>query len=170
MLQHGFAGVIFAAVAVTLAVFATVPPAGAQPYGSGRGGMDHGWMMGPGMMGGRGFNRMCGPGAMGFAEWRTDRLEQILKLTDAQRPKFEEFKAASAKAVEAMRSGCTVDTPATMPARVEAMEKRVEAMSQAIKTVRPALDAFYAALTDEQKARLESSAGPHRFWRWREHW
>jgi hypothetical protein len=44
-------------------------------------------------------------------------------------------------------------------------------MSQAIKTVRPALEAFYATLSDEQKAQLNSDRGRHgRFWRWRDRW
>jgi hypothetical protein len=76
--------------------------ANAQPYGPG-GMMGPGMMMGPGIAGPGAFGRMCGPGATGFSEWRINRLEQVLKLTDAQRPKFEEFKAASVKAAEGMR-------------------------------------------------------------------
>jgi hypothetical protein len=34
------------------------------------------------------------------------------------------------------------------------MERRLSAMLEAVRTVQPALDDFYAALTDEQKARL----------------
>jgi hypothetical protein len=43
-------------------------------------------------------------------------------------------------------------------------------MSEAIKVVRPELDAFYASLDDEQKARLNNATGPRRFWRWRDRW
>jgi len=50
--------------------------------------------------------------------------------------------------------------------RMDAMEKRMDTMLQAIKTMRPALDAFYAVLSDEQKARFNSNAGRGRFWRW----
>ena len=46
------------------------------------------------------------------------------------------------------------------------MEKRAEAMLAAIKIVRPALEAFYATLTDQQKARLDSY-GPHGWGGWR---
>jgi hypothetical protein len=47
------------------------------------------------------------------------------------------------------------------------MEKRMEAMLEAIKAVRPAFEAFYATMTDEQKARLDS-VGPRRWgWHWR---
>ena len=54
-----------------------------------------------------------------------------------------------------------------MVGRMEAMEKRFDAMLQAVKTVRPALETFYATLSDEQKADLNGSSGPGRFWRWR---
>jgi hypothetical protein len=50
------------------------------------------------------------------------------------------------------------------------MEKRMEAALQAIKTVRPALEAFYATLDADQKARLDRDTGPRRYWRWRDRW
>ena len=58
-----------------------------------------------------------------------------------------------------MRAACPTDVPMTMVDRMEAMEKRLDAMSQAMKTVRPALEAFYATLSDEQKAQLNSDRG-----------
>ncbi len=35
------------------------------------------------------------------------------------------------------------------------MEQRLQAMLQAIDTVQPALERFYASLSDEQKARFD---------------
>jgi len=100
--------------------------ADAQPFGSGRGMMGPGMMIGPGIMNRGGLGRMCDPATAGFAEWRISRLEQLIKPTDAQRLKLDELKAASTKASEAMRSACPTDIPATMPGRMEAMEKRME--------------------------------------------
>jgi hypothetical protein len=164
-----------AATFAGLILGAAISIADAQPYGRGDGPrgpgmMGSGMMMGPGIAGPGAFGRMCGPGGTGFAEWRTDRLEQSLKLTDAQRPKFDEFKAASAKASEAMRAACPTELPATITGRMDLMEKRTEAMLLAIKTVRPALDAFYATLTDEQKQAINTNQGGRRFWRWRDRW
>ena len=152
------ASAAFAFAALTIA-------ADAQPYGRGPG---MGMMMGPGMMGRGGYGRMCGPASAGFAEWRSERLEQLLKVTDAQRAKFDELKAASTKAADIMRNACPTEYPGTVVARMELMEKRADAMSQAIKTVRPAMDAFYATLSDEQKSQLNSGSG--RYWRWRDRW
>jgi hypothetical protein len=154
-----------------LATLSLVVVAKAQPNGPGRAGPGaSGYMMGPGMMGRHQFEHMCSPRTLGFAEWRIDRLEKVVKPTEAQRAKFDEFKAASNKATEAMRAACPTDVPTTMVGRMEAMEKRLDAMLQAVKTVRPALDAFYATLSDEQKASLNAGWDHKRFWHWRDRW
>ena len=160
---------------VAFAIVALLAAAAAQPFGPGMMGpgfMGPGMMTGPGtagswMMGRRGFGGMCNPG---FAEWRTDRLADLVRLNDAQRGKFDEFKTASVKSAEIMRSACQAEIPETIVARTEAMEKRMDTMLQAIRNMRPALEAFYATLSDEQKARLDSSYGRGRFGRWRDRW
>jgi LTXXQ motif family protein len=158
-----------------MGIIALLATAAAQPYGPGAGFMGPGMMagpgmMGPGMMGRHGFAGMCNPGANGFAEWRADRIAELVKLTDAQRGRFDEFKAASIKSAEVMRDACQTDVPQTIIGRTEAMEKRMDTMLQSIRTMRPALEAFYATLSDEQKARLDSNYGRGRFGRWRDHW
>ena len=155
-------------VSVLLATAAAQPGPGAGFMGPGM--MSGPGMSGPGMMGRRGFGAMCNPGTSGFAEWRAGRIADLVKLTDAQRGKFDEFKAASVKAAEVMRNACQTEVPTTIVGRTEAMEKRMETMLQAIKTMRPALEAFYATLSDEQKAKLDSNYGRGRFGRWRDRW
>jgi hypothetical protein len=151
------------------------PAAGGPGNGPGpRGG--YGWgpgmMMGPGMMGrgGPGFmggNRggMCDPRAAGMAEWRMERINQLITPTEAQRTALNDLRTASTKAAETIAAACPREFPASATARMELMEKRLETMLAAVKTVRPAFDAFYATLTDEQKARI-NSGGP-RHWGWR---
>jgi hypothetical protein len=161
-------------VSAALGITVLLAAATAQPYGPGAGIMGPGMMTGPGMgpwmMGRRGLGGACNPAATGFAEWRTDRLAEQIKLTDAQRAKFDEFKAASIKSAEVMRDACLAEVPQTIVGRTEAMEKRMDTMLQAVKSMRPALEAFYATLNDEQKARLDSNSGRGRFWRWRDRW
>jgi hypothetical protein len=141
-------------------------PAAAQPTDERGPGM----MMGPGMMGWRTMGRdICDPRGAGLAEWRISRLERAVQPTEAQRPVFDELKAASKKAAEIISAACPRELSQSPVARLEAMEKRLEAMLQAVKTVRPTFDAFYASLSNEQKARL-AEAGPRR-WGWRRwHW
>ncbi len=130
-----------------------------------------GYMMGPGMMDRGHFGRMCSPRAAGFAEWRLDRLERTIKPTEAQRGKFDEFKAASNKAAETMRTACPTDVPTTMVGRMEAMEKRLDAMSQAMKTAARRLKRSTPPSAMSRKAQLNSDRGRHgRFWRWRDRW
>lgn len=122
-------------------------------------------MMGPGMMGGSGMGAMCDPRGAGLAEWRMERIERLISPTEAQRAALDDLRTASAKAAEIVAAACPREFPASATARLELMEKRLDAMQQAIKTVRPAFDAFYATLNEEQKARINTS-GP-RHWGWR---
>jgi hypothetical protein len=130
----------------------------------------HGWgpemMTGPGMMNWRVMGRaMCNPSAAGLAEWRFDRMESAIQPTDAQRLLLQELKAASTKAVEDISQACPRDVPQSPVARIETTEKRLEVMLDAVKTVRPAFEAFYASLSDQQRSRL-NTVGP-RSWGWR---
>ncbi len=138
----------------------------AEGSGSGWGTPGHSMMMGPGMMDRSEFDRVCRPGAAGFAEWRIDLLDELLKPTDAQRLKFDQFKSASNNAGDAMRTACPSEIPNSMVGHMQAMEKLTDAKSHAIKAVLPALEAFYATLSPAQKAVLNSKEGRSRFWRW----
>jgi len=160
---------VFTALAIALAA----PPASAQSPNSGTVGTSPDWgtpgpgmVMGPGMMDRSEFDRVCRPGAAGFAEWRIDLLDEILKPTDAQRAKFEEFRSASSNAGDTLRSACPTEIPDSMVGHMQAMEKLTDAKSEAIKMVLPKLEAFYATLSVGQKAILDSKEGRSRFWRW----
>jgi hypothetical protein len=134
--------------------------------------MRPGFMMGPGMMRGTGlwggrFDGPCDPSVAGIAEWRIDEIERVVRPTDAQRSALADLRAASTKAAATLTGACPREIPQTSAQRMTFMEKRMEAMLEAIKTVRPAFEAFYATLSDEQKARLDS-VGPRRWgWHWR---
>ncbi len=73
-----------------------------------------------------------------------------------QQALLDELKAATQQAVEILRSACPTELPTTPPGRLAATRQRVEAMLRALQAVRPALDKFYAALTDEQKQRFNA--------------
>lgn len=145
---------------------------GAPDAGPGYGPRGYGWgpgmMMGPGMMGMGGMGAMCDPRGAGLAEWRMERIERLVNPTEAQRAALNNLRTASTKAAEIVAAACPREFPASASGRLEIMEKRLDAMQQAIKTVRPAFDAFYATLNDEQKARI--NAGGPRHWGWRGWW
>jgi hypothetical protein len=155
--------------AATLSVMAAVSPIAAQP---GPVGWGPGMMMGPGMMGsGMMGGGMCNPRAAGLAEWRVDLIERAVRPTEAQRAALAELTAASTMAAETIKAACPRELPETPTARLELMEKRLDAMLRAVKVIRPAFDAFYATLTNDQKTAL-NRAGPRRWgwrwWRWRQ--
>jgi LTXXQ motif family protein len=162
----GAAGLVALMSAVPVSAQPMMGPGGG--WGPGGNGWGPGGMMGPGWRGGA----MCSPRAAGLASWRIGAIEEIVKPTEAQRAAFDALKEASSKAADAMATACPQEYPPSSSARLEVMEKRLDAMLQAVKTVRPAFDAFYAVLTDEQKRRLDtvSPAGPWRWhmWRWRQ--
>ncbi len=150
-----------AATGAALLVLTTFA-AGAQPGpGWGPGMMMGPGMMGPGMMGGG----MCSPRGAGLAEWRIEAIERTVHPTDAQKNALNDLKAASAKAAEMIAAACPREIPETPTARLELMEKRLDTMLQAVKLVRPAFDAFYTTLSDQQKTAL-NKASPRR-WGWR---
>jgi len=134
-------------------------PGGLRGYGWGPG-----RMMGPGMMGWSGGGMMCDPRAVGLAEWRMDRIEQLIGPNEAQRAALDTLRTASAKAAETVTAACPQDFPASATGRLETIEKRFDAMLTAIKIVRPAFDAFYATLNDEQKARINNRGSSR--WGW----
>jgi len=134
-------------------------PGGSHGYGWGPG-----MMMGRGMMGWNGGGMSCDPRAIGLAEWRMDRIEKLISPNEAQRAALDTLRTASAKAAETVAASCPQDFPASATGRLETVEKRLDAMLTAIKIVRPAFDAFYATLNDEQKARINTGGSSR--WGW----
>jgi len=101
-----------------------------------------------------GMAHFCGPDGGRMGEFMIERVERATQPTAEQRPGFDRLKEAMGKASETMRGACTAERPVTPTGRLAAAEKRLAAMLDAVRTVRPALDAYYNSLTDEQKARF----------------
>jgi LTXXQ motif family protein len=93
-------------------------------------------------------------------EGHADEIERALHPDETQSHALENLHDAWNRAADLVKGSCPRDTPMTMPARVEAVQKRLEALLDAIKTVRPALVTFYGLLNDEQKARFNLMAPP----------
>jgi hypothetical protein len=108
-----------------------------------------------------GMARMCGPDGARVGDAMIERLERATQPTAEQRPAFDKLKEAAAKAGEQMRAGCVTERPVTPTGRLAAAEKRLSAMLDGIRTLRPAMDAYYGSLTDEQKARLTLAQRGH---------
>jgi hypothetical protein len=105
-----------------------------------------------------GVTALCDPRAASFAQLPVDRIERTIQPTQQQEVAFEKLKAASTSAAASLQASCPAKAPETPVERVDAVEMRLDAMVRAAKDVRPALGAFYATLSDEQKARFNSPA------------
>jgi len=119
------------------------------------GGMGERGMHGFGMMA-----RVCGPDGGRMGEAMIGRLERVTQPTAEQRANFDKLKEAASKANDIMRGACPMERSATPTGRLANAETRLSAMLEAVRTVRPAMDAYYGSLSDEQKARL-AMAQPH---------
>jgi len=93
--------------------------------------------------------------------WPGSEIEAKLHLDDTQRAALQVVQDATAKAADMLKVTCEPDDVVTPPARLAALAKRLDTMLQAVKLVRPALENFYATLSDEQKAQFEA-IGPKR--------
>jgi hypothetical protein len=118
------------------------------------------------MAGHRGLADTCDPRAAGFSEWRIEQIERTVRPTDAQKASFDQLRTASTKATEAMADVCPKESPRTSADGLAFMEKRLDAMLQAVKIFRPAYDAFYASLSNDQKSRLDAVGAPRSGWPW----
>ncbi|HSV24188.1 MAG TPA: Spy/CpxP family protein refolding chaperone [Xanthobacteraceae bacterium] len=133
-----------------------VPPAAAQSSQRSEAPPVPPTILGPAMLRPGTADLSCGAGPAGLGPWGADRIEQTLSLDGGQRTKLNDLKTASQRAIQYLNESCPKNDPITPTGRLEAMERRLSAMLEAVRTVQPALDDFYATLTDEQKGRLSA--------------
>ena len=103
---------------------------------------------------------VCSDQAPELTDWPIERIAEVVQPNDAQRAALEELRAASAQAIEMLKSSCPEDLPSISAGRLGAMESWLQVMLAAVQTVRPALERFYQSLSDEQKARFNAIALP----------
>jgi hypothetical protein len=83
-----------------------------------------------------------------------ERIERAVRPNDAQRAAFNELQDATARATDLLKSDCPSYRPLTPVARLDTIEQRLDAVLRAVTAVQPALQKFYATLSDEQKERF----------------
>ncbi|MGA7325720.1 MAG: Spy/CpxP family protein refolding chaperone [Rhodomicrobium sp.] len=94
----------------------------------------------------------------GFVRVPEDGIAQTIKLNERQMQDLDNLKQASAQAAEQLRGSCPSSVPDGINARLDAAQARIGALIRAIDTVRPAVETFFASLTDAQKSALNSRA------------
>ncbi|HEY5962383.1 MAG TPA: Spy/CpxP family protein refolding chaperone [Xanthobacteraceae bacterium] len=101
----------------------------------------------------------CADQTSGITEWPLGKIADAVRPTDEQKTLLENLRKASLEAAAQFRDSCPESVPMTPPGRLQAMTQRLQAASDTVGTVKPALEAFYTSLTDEQKARF-NEIGP----------
>jgi hypothetical protein len=89
------------------------------------------------------------------------RIEQVVQPADQQQQEvFAALKRASRDSADQLQASCPSQVPQTPVERLDAARTRLQAMVNAMNTIRPELQAFYASLSDDQKARFNTMAPP----------
>jgi len=101
----------------------------------------------------------CADQASGITAWPIDKIANAVQPNDEQRKLLDDLRQASQQAAAEFKDACPDAVPLTPPGRLQAMTQRLQAMSDAVATVKPAVEAFYNSLNDEQKARF-NEIGP----------
>jgi hypothetical protein len=89
-----------------------------------------------------------------FQNWPYEAISQIASPDDAQRSTLEALRASTTAAAERLSADCPQDEPAPSGERLVAAEQAIDTVTSSYAAVEPPLRAFFAALDDEQKARL----------------
>jgi hypothetical protein len=143
---------IFGGYAPALSSYANAPDYGSRSGGRRRStaGLPAAGLPAPGE------TEVCTGQESGLTDWPIEQIAQQVGPNDAQRALLDKLKDATAMSVDILKSACPIDLPSTPTGRLAAMRQRIQIMSQAVQTVRPALDAFYRSLSDEQKERFNA--------------
>ena len=106
-----------------------------------------------------GGSQICSGQTQGLTDFPIERIAQQVNPDQHQQALLDDLKAATIKAVNILQAACPNELPSTPTGRLTAMRSRVEAMQQAVQVIRPALEAFYGSLSDEQKERFNALDG-----------
>src|SRR5262249_10541972 len=98
--------------------------------------------------------RGCGAQGAEFENWPFDAIAQTVGADEKERAALEGLRESAKKAAQRLAADCPQELPTALTTRLEAVEQGIDAALAAFDTVEPALQTFYAALDDEQKARL----------------
>jgi LTXXQ motif family protein len=108
-----------------------------------------------------GVQELCTQPGSGITAWPFAEIASKVGLNAEQKSLLGEMRSAAGKAAAVFKTSCPAQNafPLTPPGRLTAMTARLDATLKAVDVVRPALDAFYNSLSDEQKERF-NELGP----------
>jgi hypothetical protein len=98
---------------------------------------------------------LCGQQSADVTDVPIQRIDQVVQPNGPQQQDaLNALKQAARVAAQDLQASCPKEVPQTPVARLDAVKTRLAAMVEAMKTIRPKLQDFYNALSDEQKAKF----------------
>ena len=104
-----------------------------------------------------GVQELCTQPGTGITAWPYSDIERKVGLNADQKQLLDGVRKSGGDAAATFKASCPAENmfPLTPPGRLTAMTGRLQATLDAVKIVQPALDGFYASLSNEQKARFD---------------
>jgi hypothetical protein len=96
----------------------------------------------------------CRREAAELKNWPANFAAQLADPSEAQRDALEHMRAIVSESSEALASACPKDVPGAVAQRIDTLDGLLAAFANTLDKVRPPVEAFYALLGDEEKARL----------------
>jgi LTXXQ motif family protein len=98
--------------------------------------------------------RACDEQATELKKMPIGTVLQTVQPSDTQRAALEQIQVTAADTANKLTASCPKDVPAKLTDRLDTMRASLDTIKAALLALRPAFVAAYAALDDEQKARL----------------
>jgi LTXXQ motif family protein len=98
--------------------------------------------------------RGCAVQGAEFENWPFEAISRSVGADETQNKALDDLREAAKLAAQRLAADCPQEVPAVPAVRLEAAEQGIAATLAAYDIIEPKLAAFYAALNDEQKARL----------------
>ena len=100
--------------------------------------------------------QLCEKPDAGITAWPIQQISETVQPSDDQRALLDDLTNAATRAADVFRNTCPTFVPMTPVSRLQVMIGRLQATLDAVGVVRPALEKFYSALSDEQRARFDA--------------
>src|SRR5664279_1444871 len=99
---------------------------------------------------------LCALPGTGITAWPFAEINSKVGWNADQKQLLDHVRTGGQKAASAFKASCPEKNAFAMtpPGRLQAMTLRLTATLEAVQAVRPAMEAFYSSLSDEQKERL----------------
>lgn len=98
----------------------------------------------------------CGGDATSATDRAIDLIGRAVSPTTAQREALDALEAAFGKAASDLEADCSAPLPPTEFGRLEMVETRLDTARRALRSIQAGLTNFAAALSNEQRVRLDA--------------